>query len=304
MAKSKKALGVLVCIGFLIGMDLPLFGLGRKSPDYRMGKFVHRLTAYDLKTKKEISLAEPQHQRTSYCRLSPDGKWIIYVENEEFLKPKEGFLFLVPVGGTEEKRIFGGLGYEIGNLSWLPDSSGFSFVARFYHPNETRDFFFFRVDVNNPDKVIEQMGVKEKGLRGVGDTCWLKDKSGYVFIGGTGGGSTLFRSNMEGTEIHQVGDFPNVRMIDLSPDDKRIVMAWKDDLYVVDVNGENPTQVKNLTRAREYSPVWSPDGEWILYEAFGPFMKDLGFYVVHVATGKRRYVFDHANQPQWWDQAK
>jgi len=50
-----------------------------------------------------------------------------------------------------------------------------------------------------------------------------------------------------------------------SPDGRRVAASVLTRIYVMDV--ENPASLKQLTRddAREFKPVWSPDGKWIAY---------------------------------------
>jgi Tol biopolymer transport system component len=49
-----------------------------------------------------------------------------------------------------------------------------------------------------------------------------------------------------------------------SPDGKQVVFSSLTHLYKMDLPGGKPTRL-NATGTHEYQPVWSPDGQWIVY---------------------------------------
>ncbi len=300
MVDRKRKSIVIALIGFLAVIETG-YCMGRKGPDYRMGKLIHDLTAYDLKTKKSSSLAEPEHRRTGYTWLSPDGKWVIYTEQQKRNAPEQDDLYLVSVGGTKERHIVGGLGVNIDYLAWLPDSNGFTFTSYKYVDRKSVDYGLFRYDLGKSTGPVLIPIVKKGGLEFIKFVKWFPNGDGFVCVGTEHDRDTnLYRVSADGSSYQQIGDFPGVVMIDLSPDGKKIAMTWQEGLYFVDIDGTHLVQLRKPASYNLFWPVWSPDGQWILYKMMNVRGDYLGWYVINVETGRSRHVIDNVSDLQWW----
>ncbi len=94
---------------------------------------------------------------------------------------------------------------------------------------------------------------------------------------------------------------------DWSPDGERIAYAgWSDDtesyeIFVMDVDGGNATQVSSDSTGDVYVPRWSPDGTRLAYD-FTPLNGQGDIYVINAdGTNPRRLTTDPANDtwPVW-----
>ncbi len=74
-----------------------------------------------------------------------------------------------------------------------------------------------------------------------------------------------------------------------SPDDSRIAFfsnrPGRDDIFVIDVSGENLINLTQSPEIHEYSPSWSPDGTHILYSSW-----DDHFHTLRLTDGHQRQV--------------
>lgn len=76
-----------------------------------------------------------------------------------------------------------------------------------------------------------------------------------------------------GNNLVRRAGYPSEGLPDWSPDGERVVFPETVDgereLYVMDHDGTNKQQI-TFTEEEEYGPLWSPDGQWILYTAGAP----------------------------------
>lgn len=102
----------------------------------------------------------------------------------------------------------------------------------------------------------------------------------FVYIARTGGGSSLWVANREGSIVSQlgVGFSPPATPTDgatLSPDRERVAFAMPtdgqlNDIYVIPRNGQSgPVNITNTPEVNEADPDWCRDGSAIAYSAAG-----------------------------------
>jgi len=102
------------------------------------------------------------------------------------------------------------------------------------------------------------------------DMAWTPDGDELVFLGRTENMRTLFFMNVTNGKITRriKPDLNQVLSPDISPDGKKILLSGvRDgirDIYILSLNDESLTNVTQ-DDFYEFSPVWSPDGNFIVF---------------------------------------
>ncbi|MCB4756249.1 MAG: hypothetical protein LHV69_04340 [Elusimicrobia bacterium] len=300
--KTKFIKLILMLVVGMVFLPTTVHARGRFRRDYLQGKLIWSMWEVDLRTGKQRVMAKPQNPKVTYARLSPDGKFVAYSIQEEMGQPTEGYVCLIPYDGAKEEIIYGGLNYEISDISWLPDSKAFSFVATEWRDKRINSSILYIVQVGQPRRMEELPVVKKHGFQHIGFVNWLPKGNEFVFTATKRDGrSQIFRCRSDGSNLAQVGNFPGASDISLSSDGEKIALSWKRDLLIMDVNGINIKQITNSQKVAEWFPYWSPDGKWVLYVArTGFYNLPKGVYCVNVEDGTIRYLYKYGFIPQWW----
>jgi Tol biopolymer transport system component len=102
---------------------------------------------------------------------------------------------------------------------------------------------------------------------------WSLDGHSLFFVCPYGGKPRVFRAGLDESEPQPLPDIAGGSHLSLSPDHSLIldVVAHKT-LWVSPVEGGEPRKIfefENPSMRIDY-PVWSPDGEWVVFDAFKP----------------------------------
>ncbi|HEY6138225.1 MAG TPA: S9 family peptidase [Thermoanaerobaculia bacterium] len=247
--------------------------------------------------------------------ISPDGRWVLYsvthasladnarhsviwiastsdgVPPREFLKEGDGSpmwardsrsVFFVRAGQLFEQRIDGGAAVQHSRLAG---------GERPWRWQLSRDgsFFLALQSEEKPDAPGAEGDVAfvDEGSNGQTRLAW----------------DNVFRYDLKSETLVRVTERKwSIDDADLSPDGRSAVVAarpdndrntrWKTELYVVDLASGAARQLTH-NAAPESTPVWSPDGTWILFNAVRLDTWELGngdFWRVDAATGKTRLL--------------
>jgi Tol biopolymer transport system component len=147
------------------------------------------------------------------------------------------------------------------NVIHLPQNAGNNDEAR-WSPDWKKIAFRSSKDGNDEVYIMNVDGSGEIRLTDDpaydGGPDWSPDGKQIVFSSDRTGNYRLYIINSDGSDLHQVGDFKGF-MPSWSPDGGKIAFSDGKDIYIVDTDG---TELTNLTNAglRDYAPEWSPDG--------------------------------------------
>ncbi len=205
--------------------------------------------------------AEPRQVTRGYDgesdpRWSPDGRWLAFLTAREGDEPEDdepdddpkSQVYLLPMdggGGEAEKLTAAPEG--VADYDWLPDSSGIVYLAREPRPKPLQAVHDDRQD-RKDDVVVERLEKFRFQIWQIG------------------------REDKKAKLVHP-GDF-GIGEIAVSPDGKRVAFTTNytgevNDYHQADVWTVAPEtgETRRLTDGPggKYHPVWSPDGEQVLF---------------------------------------
>jgi TolB protein len=175
-------------------------------------------------------------------------------------------------------------------------------------------FIIFRTSSANTNKnVIWRMNRNgenaDKISRSVGwDPTWSPDGEYILFVSDMDGRAQLFRSRLNGKDLHRVGNLTVGGRGDWSPDGQWIVTYAGDpgnrEIYIMSADGLNARTI-SPAGGNSLEPSFSPDGKWV---AFTSYMNHLGeaggceIYVMRADGTDLRRLTDNGycdSQPRW-----
>jgi dipeptidyl aminopeptidase/acylaminoacyl peptidase len=246
--------------------------------------------------------------------ISPDGRWVLYAVTNSSLREnaRHTAIWLAPADSGAPPR------------ELLKEGDGSPMWAR-----DSRSVFFVRAGQLFEQRLDGGAAVQHSHLEGERPWHWQLSRDGAFFLAlqsepspdapgaesdttfvdeGSNGQTratwdNVFRYDLKLETLAQVTRRKwSIDDADLSPDGRSAVVAarpdngrntrWKTELYVVDLATGAARQLTHNV-APESTPVWSPDGTWILFNAVRLDKWELGngdFWRVDVATGKTRLL--------------
>ena len=154
--------------------------------------------------------------------------------------------------------------------AWLPDGRHIAFSS-----NRDRDFSIYTMDL---------AGKNIKRIVDSGDRPVISPDGQWIAVSHVRGrlqrGPSLLLVDIDGLRQREIllqAPVGFYGMIAWSPDGKRLaftiripgmrnIPGVRDDIYVVDINGENLQQLTDHP-APDLYPAWSPDGQWIAFQS-------------------------------------
>ncbi|MFL5802501.1 MAG: hypothetical protein ACJ8CR_12270, partial [Roseiflexaceae bacterium] len=195
-----------------------------------------------------------------YPAWSPDGKRIAFSSDRD----GQSEIYIVNADGSQLTRVTrssidraaGRLGLD---LIWSPDGRRLAFTV-----SEDANWDIYVVDIDGrhltrltddpaPDGVID----------------WSPDGRRLLFWSERGGAAlAIYVMNADGSDQTLLSD--SGEWASWSPDGKQIAFASGRDgqLYVMNADGGQPTCLTNIASIHTMNPLWSRDGQYIIFGAF------------------------------------
>jgi TolB protein len=187
--------------------------------------------------------------------VSPDGKKLAFIKNDS--------LYISDIRGKRQVRLTESR-FPVYDASprWSPDGSKIAFARS--------DGQIYVIDVKT--KQLTALTKTENNVIN-SEPDWSPDGSKIVFHSNRTGRSHIFIMNADGSDVKQLtGDAKNETAeydAHFSPDGKKILYGstreGQIDIYVMNADGSHKTNLTQDTDKPVASPVWSPDGQSILY---------------------------------------
>jgi serine/threonine protein kinase len=202
-----------------------------------------------------------QHTTHRWPFFLPDGKHFIYLaaNHKERGADSDG-IYLGSIDGGEGQRLMHSTGSAIYSSGYLLFTQNSDLLAQRFDAGGMK---LIGEPIRMPQKLFYDTGIW-RNLFSASETGLLLYASGSADLAGR-----VRWLNDTGQSLTTLADegLANPR---LSPDGRRIAMERGDptsDIWIYDMTGPVRTQVTRT--GRNFSPVWSPDGQKILYTGIG-----------------------------------
>jgi len=244
-------------------------------------------------------------------RWSPDGTQIAYAVQDNPNVATENNLHIMNADGTNDRQITSKM--LVASFQWSPDGKRFVLAIL---PGIGKKPFLQVINADGTGAVQLTNSPAARYML----PAWSPDATQIAFASDREGTTEIFVMNADGSNIRRLTDpqanqgaaFPT-----WAPDGKRIAYAQFDkadpptaeaipSLYVMNADGSNPTRITTNIR---YEPLsWSPDGQFIAFDALITDSRDstslkAGIGIVKVSTGARTDLTSAlplvAAEPSW-----
>jgi Tol biopolymer transport system component/photosystem II stability/assembly factor-like uncharacterized protein len=167
--------------------------------------------------------------------------------------PRATDIYLMNISGSGLTEITDSSGL-IKHFSWSPDGQRLVFDS---DRNGVRDIYTIKVDGSELVQITSNAFDEE-------EPAWSPDGSQIAYVSRGSCKDAIYLMNTDGSAAKYLIDG---RRPAWSPDGTRIAFSrLEDGLFVIDVDGGNLTRLTDSSRDdMDDYPVWSPDGEWILF---------------------------------------
>jgi len=157
--------------------------------------------------------------------------------------------------------------------SWSPDGSKIAFERDLpIREDETLPkIFVMNADGSNQVQLRSDRATNET------HPAWSPDGRKIVFVGAIAGSQGIYTMNSDGSDLTQLTEYANLTVTqespDWSPDGSKIVFGASDDrstggkydIFVMNADGSEVTNLTNNPNSNDVRPVWSPDGREIAF---------------------------------------
>lgn len=231
-----------------------------------------------------------QIQTITGAKISPDGKWVIYSQQRVNQKTEKKWsnLWLAPADGSSQPHQFTYGDHVDTAVQWSPDSASIAFMSNRKDEKQMQLY------------VIPLMGGEARPVTDVKGSIsgfdWSPDSSKIAYSFRKKDADALERE--EDPQKKKLGVVErHITEIKVRQEDMGYWPKEETHLYVVDLKSGEETQLTDGEYS-EMAPVWSPDGETILFNSnrnpdrfMQPMMSE--FYKIPAAGGEMTKVETH-----------
>jgi Tol biopolymer transport system component len=197
-----------------------------------------------------------------YPDISPDGRRIVFTASADTGPDPFPHIMVMNSDGTNRVPLTTGNDYQ---PQWSPDGTQIAFMRG------SAGIWVMNADGTNQHSIVSSQNAELPS--------WSPDGTRIAFSEAVSSNYQVYTVAANGTGRQQITTGPGTNLWpDWSPDGTRIVFMSDrlcapfcyDQIYAINVDGSNLTQLTTITAADAQSPVWSPDGTRIAFMNTGP----------------------------------
>lgn len=189
---------------------------------------------------------------------SPDGRKIAYACRQD------DDIYLINADGSSKRNLTNSPQYE-SCPDWSPDGSSIVYMAETDQDKEEFNILVINTDGSNPRQITDNTFINAHPK-------WSPDGTKIAFVSNRNGPFALFTMNADGSNIKYLATLTNIETLDIiealsiswSPDGAKIAFTsdrqGNFDLFTINVDGTNLSNITNSANTLEALPSWSPDG--------------------------------------------
>jgi Tol biopolymer transport system component len=233
------------------------------------------IISMDRKRHDHIQTLAPPEQ----VAWSPTGEWLAYQARVDY---RDRIYLIRPDGSDEHLLLPEDMSAKL--PTWSPDGSALSFNSC---PNEC---FLFYVDLSARN--VQAFGHRPFQIGSREEVTWSPDGE-WLFVSAE---QAIWRVNIATGDDNQITLAQNPRM---SPDGLWAVYRGAPGIRKIQVDGTQEQILADQT-GDGWTPVWSPDGEWILFTTART--GRLTLHLIRPDGSDARFltnIFDYDSVPQW-----
>jgi Tol biopolymer transport system component len=222
-----------------------------------------------------------------YC-LSPDNRYIVF--SGKRIDSREPFqLYKLEIGSTTPIKVTSGGDTDVWDPSFARDGENLVFRT---------NTVFWMVEEDGTGAKVRIPG---SGLnRDYNPQVSADDRIVFVTYDSYSNKYIIWAAGLDGSELTQYreGNFPT-----WSPDGDKIAFEYDGDIWLMDSDGGNLTQLTSTSNIYEFKPCFSPDGEYIVYvsneSADGGESKDLNIWYMKTNGTFKTQVTELESWDSW-----
>lgn len=227
---------------------------------------------------------------------SPDGHFFAY----HAAPNRNTNIYVMDIETKKSRRLTKDPGIDMA-AAWSPDGKWIAFCS-----DRSGSYEIYKMDVRgrNLQRLTRLPGRNTS-------PAWSPDSQWIVFNSFQGfPNNFLYIMNSDGEDLRQLIEVAAAGA-SWSPDGKQVLFSTtRDDadgentfdLFVTDLNGKEPRQLTDAPKW-ELDPVWSPDSQWITFDAREPRQNATSaIYIMNAADGELRQLTDELSLnwgPAW-----
>lgn len=269
------------------------------------GKIIFTCQIYKVQSSNQICminadgtgfrrLTTDSTRQQYYGSPSPDGASVVYAG---FREANVYEIYEIDLASGNVKQLTDRLGV-INAPEISPDGKQIAFM-HWIAATDRFEIWVMGRDGSKPHRLLNVTGW---------DPTWSPDGGQILFASNRAGSNQLWAANLDGSNLRQVSDLPDLRgRSDWSARNEIVTYSgesWAREVFLMNADGSNQHRI-SPAGGNSQGPVFSPDGEWVAFTAYFDHFNDIHgceIYIMRTDGSDLRRLTDNDYcdyQPRW-----